>query len=189
MPKNCALSATKIIAYESSGGDWTQRAMLASDAEDSGGDFAAASAGVANEIPGNITVNELNLDTLPLADARFQLYSGLNEGRAFFNFFGHANDGSIGNINPGLINTSDLSSPSSPLANGDNLPVITAFTCLVGQFGYPGADALGELLLITPDKGAAAVFSPSGLSRNRLAKQLGAGFYAATYKGGELRYR
>ena len=141
---------------------------------------------MAANIPGSITVEALNLDTMGLDEARFRLYAGLNEGRAFFNFFGHASDGSIGNINPGLMNTNDLTNPSSPLANGDNLPIITAFTCLVGQFGYPGGDALGELLLVNPDKGAAAVFSPSGLSQNRLAKRLGSGFYAATYQGGEL---
>ncbi len=180
-----AVSA-KIIAYEASGGPWTQRATLASDAEDLGGDFAAASDDVAANIPGSIAVDTLNLETMGLDEARFRLYAGLNEGRAFFNFFGHASDGSIGNINPGLMNTADLSNPNSPLANGDNLPIITAFTCLVGQFGYPGGDALGELLLVNPNKGAAAVFSPSGLSQNRLAKQLGSGFYAATYQGGEL---
>ena len=176
----------KIIAYEASSGNWTQRAILASDAQDQGGDFAAASDAVAAEIPGTITLEQLNLESTPLAAARFQLFAGLNDGRAFFNFFGHANDGSIGNINPGLMNSADLTAADSPLNNGANLPVITAFTCLVGQFGYPGGDALGELLVVTPDKGAAAVFSPSGLSRNRLAKRLGSGFYKATYQDGEL---
>ena len=85
-----------------------------------------------------------------------------------------------------MINAADLLGPGETLANGDNLPVITAFTCLIGQFGTPGADGIGELLLITPNRGAAAVFSPSGLSHNSLAKRLGVHFYRATYGAGEM---
>jgi len=66
---------------------------------------------------------------------------GMNDGRAFVNFVGHASTFAMGN----LLTTADLDA----LTNGERLPVLTAQTCLAGQFGFPGVDAIGEQL----DKG------------------------------------
>jgi len=180
--------ARKLIDYEASGGDWTERVVLGADPPDQGGDFPASSAALRELLDATpVAVDSIEVDPLllPMAEARALLHEQLNEGRAFFNFFGHAASGSLGNLAPGLVNAPDLLSPASPLANGERLPVVTAFTCLVGQFGNPGMDSVAELLLVAPDRGAAAVFSPSGLSRNRFAQPLGEAFYRATYHAGE----
>ena len=65
--------------------------------------------------------------------------------------------------------------------------MVTAFSCLVGQFGFPGQESLSELLMVDPEDGAAAVWAPSGLSRNDRARILAEGFYGATFDdAGEL---
>jgi hypothetical protein len=42
--------------------------------------------------------------------------------------------------------------------------------CLNGYFHFPYFDSLAEALVLAPDKGALAAFSPSGLSRNEPAQ-------------------
>ena len=67
------------------------------------------------------------------------------------------------------------------LSNGGRLPIITAQTCLVGNFGLPGAEVIAETLIRKSDGGAAAVWSSSALSLNHRARTLGRGFYEATF--------
>ena len=95
------------------------------------------------------------------------------------NFIGHGNSIAIGNR--GLMTIADIES----LDNGARLPVVTAQTCLAGQFGFPGVDGIGEALLLRPDRGAAAVWAPSGLSINDQARILGDGFYGSALDDGE----
>ena len=70
------------------------------------------------------------------------------------------------------------------LQNGERLPIVTAFTCLAGQFGFPGEESVGEALLTSPQAGAAAIWSASGLSRNHRVRELARGFYAAIFENG-----
>ena len=45
-------------------------------------------------------------------------------------------------------------------------------TCAVGNFAVPGNDPLGEHLVLAPDRGAIAVWAPSGLSIDTYAQIL-----------------
>jgi len=97
------------------------------------------------------------------------------------NFIGHGHGNSTTIGNRGLMTIADVES----LDNGARLPVVTAQTCLAGQFGFPGVDGIAEALLLRPDRGAAAVWTPSGLSINDQARILGDGFYSSALDDGE----
>lgn len=98
--------------------------------------------------------------------------------RAFVNFVGHGSSVAIGN--QALFTVGYLDA----LTNKDRLPVVAAQTCLAGQFGFPGVESIGELLLLRPDRGAIAVWAPSGLSFNESAGRLGESFYRALFEDG-----
>ncbi len=170
----------KIAAYEQSQGDWQRHVVVAADRPDLGGDFPTDSDQVADLMPGSYAIERIHLDELLPDDARSQMLSAFASGRAFVNFFGHSGFMSLGNTD--LINVSDVPG----LGNGERLPVVTAFTCLAGQFGFPGQESIAETLVITSNGGAAAMWSPSGLSLNNRARLLGEGFYASTFGQGEL---
>ena len=64
--------------------------------------------------------------------------------------------------------------------------MITALTCLAGQFSFQGLDTIGETLVVHPTRGAIALWAPSGQALNRSAEVLGEHFYRSTFEGGEL---
>ena len=170
----------KIIAYEAGEGIWTQEVTVSADAPDLGGEFPASSDAIAALVPPGYLVDKIHVDELGAAQARVEMLASFNEGRAFVNFFGHGAYFAMGN--DGLLTADDVSN----LTNGDRLPVLTAFTCLVGQFGFPGQEAVSERLMLESGGGAAAIWAPSGLSRNNRASLLADGFYTATFEAGEL---
>jgi len=143
---------------------------------------------------GNRDLRTPNLDSLARAGAQFtqffvcpvcsptraEFLTGVNEGRAFLSFVGHSSFLSLGNAN--LLTAFDVPT----LTNTERLPVVTAFTCLAGQFGFPGQEAVSEALVVHPERGAAAMWSPSGLSLNHRSRILAEGFYDATFEDGEL---
>ncbi|MDX1431229.1 MAG: C25 family cysteine peptidase [Gammaproteobacteria bacterium] len=170
----------KIRAYEQTAGEWTRRMVVAADAPDLGGDFPRDSDAVAALVPGHVELERLHLDEVPATEARASMLEAIRAGRGFVNFFGHSGHMTMGNTR--LVDVLDVPG----LDNGERLAVVTAFTCLVGQFGFPGQEALGEALVIAPQGGAAAVWSSSGLSLNHRAARLGRGFYESTFTDGEL---
>ncbi len=170
----------KLIAYENAGGAWESQVIFAADAPDLGGDFPRVSETIAAHLPGEYTVERIYLDETTPDEARTAMLSGVNAGRAFINFLGHSGFLSLGNAR--LLTAAD----AAGFSNQDRLPVLTAFTCLIGQFGFPGQESLGETMVIAPGGGAIATWAPSGLSLNPLARRLSEGFYRATFDNGEL---
>ncbi|MFT5175125.1 MAG: hypothetical protein ACI8W7_003314 [Gammaproteobacteria bacterium] len=170
----------KLIAYEAGSGDWTRAVTFAADPRDNGGDFPTDSDAIATHIPETYLLEHLHVDEFAQpADAHLQLVDSLREGRAFLNFIGHGGFTAIGNFN--LLRADQVPA----LANGDRLPIVTALTCLAGNFGAPGQESIGEVLVLSPDVGAAAIWSASGLSMNDSARLLGDGFYRAVFIDGE----
>ena len=169
----------KIIAYEAGSGDWEQRVTLSADAPDGGGNFPAASDALTALMPLDYELERIHLDELAPDQAKARMLGGINAGRAFVNFYGHG--GFIGLGNSNLLTVLDVPA----LVNAERLPVVTAYTCLAGQFGFPGQDSVAEALVLKPDGGAIAVWSPTGLSINNRARVLGEGFYRATFCDGE----
>jgi hypothetical protein len=157
----------KIAAYESSGAAaWNGNALFLADATDRGADFAAESVGVATQLPAGYAVEQIDLTTVPLADARSRLFSDLGNGVAFLDYLGH---GALDRLSSGGLLTDD-DVPS--LTNGGRLPVLTAMTCTINRFAVPGVPSLGELLVKSAAGGAGAVWGPSGLSDQGEARLL-----------------
>ena len=170
----------KIKAYElAESAEWTRRVTLVADLPDAAGDFTAESEAIAALIPEDYQIERIHRADLLPDEARADFIASVNAGQAFVNFVGHSGYLGLGNDN--LLTVFDVPG----LDNAARLPVVTALTCLVGQFGFPGQDFLGEALVTSPNGGAIAVWSPSGLSKNYRARVLGQAFYRATFEGGE----
>jgi hypothetical protein len=171
----------KIVSYEAASGVWTKRITLAAGADDEAGNFVADSEVLAAKLPEDYAVERIYLDRMSAEQARAEFHGALTGGRVYVNFIGHGGITGIGNA--GLLDSADVAA----LSNGLRLPVFTAASCLVNQFALPGFDALGEHLITAPDGGAIAVWSASGLSINRWARELDSAFYEAIFEDGERR--
>ena len=183
------LVVDKLVAYDESGAepdgpDWTRQVVVAADEPDLGGEFTETAEAIAEMFPPEYEVDRIYVDQAPPIISGSDCIShetcmieALNLGRAFVSFAGHSNHTTVGNTN--LIAGDDL----ALLTNADRLPVLTVLTCLAAQFGLPGEESIGEQLVIAPDRGAVAVWGPSGLSRNHRARVLGEAFYRATFPG------
>jgi hypothetical protein len=165
----------KLIAYESDGGDgWAGRTLLLSDAPDQGANFAASNERVAGLLRAGATADRIDLGTTALADARAALFAELSQGTALVDYMGH---GGLDRLAAGgLLDNQDVPG----LTNGPRLPVLTAMTCVINRFSVPGIRALGELLVVQPGGGAAAVWAPTGLSLSGEAPLLAERFYRLT---------
>jgi peptidase C25-like protein len=162
----------KIVAYEN-GADssWVGSAMALADAVDQGADFAAQSERVVSLLPAGYNVDRIYLDATALPDARSRLFHDLGAGASLVDYIGH---GGLDRLSSeGLLTSDDVAS----LGNGSHLPVLTAMTCAVNRFAVPGFPSLGELLVDQANGGAAAVWSPSGLSIHSEAQLLAERFY------------
>jgi hypothetical protein len=62
------------------------------------------------------------------------------------------------------------------------MPIVTAMTCLVGDFATPGYDSLSQSLVLKSDGGAVAVWAAAGLSMNPDARLLAQGFFSSVFK-------
>jgi hypothetical protein len=169
----------KIISYETGGSaGWPLDAWLAADAADDGGDFPADSEALAAGPLAGLALGRAYLSELPLATARSQTFAAIHGGTVFLNWIGH---GGIDRLSrSALLRSADVPS----LTNATRLPIVTAATCVIGQFEIPGFDCLAERLLLRVGGGAVAVWAPSALAYNDLSNQLGTGFYRAVYQDG-----
>jgi len=175
----------KVIGFESAAGAWTSQALLAADSPDAGGNFPGSSDNVSKLFPASFTLEKIYLneapylDAVPPTEARADFLAGINEGRAYVNFTGHGGMTLLGNTN--LFSVDDI----AQLHNGSHLPVLTAMTCLAGNYGYPGMDSLSEAMVIKENGGAVAMWSPSGFGLNYYSVKLCTGFYAAVFNSGQ----
>ncbi|MEA2561554.1 MAG: hypothetical protein QOH06_3058 [Acidobacteriota bacterium] len=173
----------KILAYENAGSPaWAANALMLADNIDGGASFAQQSDGIAAQLPAGFAVDRIYLDTEPLAQARTRLLQGIGTGASLIDYVGH---GGLDRLSAGGLLTSE---DVPGLTNGERLPVVTAMTCTVNRFAVPGVPSLGELLVKSPDGGAAAVWGPSGLSSHGEARHLAEIFYrrASDPAGGRL---
>lgn len=164
----------KIIAYEAGAGscDVAEQVLLVADNRDDGGDFRAASEGIATFLP-EAAIDRVYLDDQAIGTARQQLLAGLGQGGELMHYLGH---GGIDRFaEESLLTTADVGA----LANRDRLPLVLSLTCNVARFEIPGFASLAETLLLDPDDGAIAVWAPTGLAHNFDATVLSEGFMAA----------
>jgi hypothetical protein len=168
----------KIKAYESSaGGGWQQEVlMVADDVDIEAGHFPVDSDVVANLVPAGYNVQKVYITAERSAsEARSELLSGLQAGLRLVNYIGHGAPDRL--ASEGLLRVSDVSG----LWNGERLPVLAGMTCLIGRYENPGSDSLSERLVLQPDGGAIAVWSPTGMSLNAEARILDQTFFEALF--------
>jgi len=169
----------KIAAYEASSGTWAAAVAMVADNADEGGAFEDDVDALGGWIPGGYVKHRVYLSELGFAAARTQLATLWNGGLSLVNYLGH---GGLDRLTAeGLL----LSGDAAGLANEEKLPVVAAMTCAAGRYSLPGFDCLGEALLMKEGGGAVAVWAPTGLSMNELAKRLDEGYLKARYAEGE----
>jgi hypothetical protein len=171
----------KIIAYESTGGSGKHRVLMMADNADIAGDFPADSDELAATVPLTHTVKKVYLSHLSINQARDAVMSSINNGVGLANYIGHS--GVIGFADEGLLTIGDM----GLLNNGNKLPIVTAMTCVIGQYAIPGFDALGEALVLRNGGGATAVLAPTGLSFNADAMILNRILYNQYFYGNRAR--
>lgn len=164
----------KIEGWEGAGGDWRQRVLFTADNTDYAGEFASDAGGLADALRDQFRVEETYLlAPYSLPEARQRIRDTLNEGVLLLGYAGH---GGIDRLAAeGLVLADDVPA----LVNGERLPVVSAASCYLNFFAFPGFDSLGEDLVLSSNGGAAAVFSASGLSAHSEAVHLTGLFHDA----------
>jgi hypothetical protein len=170
-----------IVGYETDeGGAWRQQFLLTADNPDDGGDFDASSESIGALVPRDYETSKAYMSALGVSDARTALFSAVNSGSAFVNYFGH---GGIDRMaNEGLLTSSDVPS----LTNTNRLTVIVSLTCTIGQFSLPGYDCLSEVLVLSAG-GAVAVWAPSTLQYNQSGTLMANHLYTAAFRESKVR--
>lgn len=167
-----AAYVNKVQVYEGgASGTWSQQVLMVADAPDAAGNYAQGSDAVASRLPAGLQVDRDYLpagaDTQQIAAARTQLLGDFDSGRVVVNYVGHGGLDRLSSA--GLLTLDDV----GQLTGGARSPVLTALTCNIANFAYPGYRFLGEELVVQPGGGAMAVYAPSGLSYDGPAVQLG----------------
>jgi hypothetical protein len=165
----------KIKAYEAGQGPWTGRALLISDNDDDGGEFAQGS----NELAGlalGFQAEKVQLGG-SASETRARIRAAWNAGVALLNYCGHAGLDQLAAEN--IFNVSD----ALEMRNGGELPLAVMLTCVAGRFELPGYTTLCEALLLNENGGMAGGLAPSGAGMHADSMRLGEEFYKAALRG------
>jgi len=169
----------KIKAYEVGfGSDWQNGLVFAADTNDAAGNFSAVNAQLAALGGTEYPAEQIDLNTTALTLARSRLLARIQGGAGFVHYTGHGGVSAWSSKN--LLKATDIST----LNNSTRPTLVVALSCLVGRYESPAINGMGELLMRKAGGGAVAVWSPSGLSRNAPASELGEAFYNAVLKNG-----
>jgi hypothetical protein len=156
--EQAATTIGKIVAYDAQPlGAWASRVILVSGDDPSLG-FSTATASIAPMLPGNTTVEQIDIAASGANAAREQLLSAFDQGALVIDYVGHGSV-EVWN-NSGFFNDAD----AAQLTNGDRLPLVVAMTCLNGEFDDVYTISLAESLLNAPNGGAVAVWASSSLT-------------------------
>ena len=178
-PQDLQGMISKIIAYEAaSNGVWGKTILMLADIPEAGGAFTDESDQLAALLPKQYTPVKIYLSEDPLDEARSLLLNAINNGVGAMNYIGH---GGVDRLSSGgLLVSGDVST----LTNVGKYPLVTAFTCVVGQFAIPGVDCLAEDMVLKQKGGAVAVWAPTGISIDSEAAILDRMFFQYTFGAG-----
>jgi hypothetical protein len=145
----------------------TATILLAADRIDGSYSFGDASEALRAQIPEGWTVLRAYVDGIGVADARKSILKALGEGPTLANWFGHSSY-DLWSFD-GLFTTAD----ARALANRGRPFLVTQWGCWNTYHVLPTYDTLGHALLLSPDRGAAAVIGPSTLTDSDADRLLG----------------
>ncbi|MCP4657331.1 MAG: hypothetical protein GY856_18120, partial [bacterium] len=169
----------KVIAYELDQDEsWTGQVLLAADDPDVTGQYTIDSDSLAALVPRTLVKNRIYLGWMGIAEASAALIQTLNAGVPLVTYIGHA--GLTQLAHEGLLRSSDVPG----LTNAHRTPVVAVLGCYLGNFSLPGYPTLGEDLVLHAEGGAAAVWSPAGISYNPHRLVLGEAFLEAVFEQG-----
>jgi hypothetical protein len=183
----------KIIGYESHpGGPWTGRLILAADDPDDAGDFEDVLNRLASDfLPAWLDPDRIYLRLYDESSAATQaLLESWSQGVALLTYIGH---GAVWRwADPPLLVNTQIDS----LQPGHGLPFVITLGCLDGYWmmppKFPGhtgtrVRSMAEWMLMAPDHGSIANFSPSGLGTVWAEQVMVRSMYAAMFDNGERR--
>ncbi|MBI4614092.1 MAG: hypothetical protein HY720_10825 [Planctomycetes bacterium] len=150
----------KILAYEAlpATEPWCARTLLVADDRDIF-DFAGGSEELASRLAPRFAVDRAYIDTMPLATARAKITSAIDQGALLVHFSGHGSLVSWAGRQR-LLHADDIRARTAH----PRLPVVVAMNCLNAHFADPWSDSLGEVMLLTPSRGAVAFWGATSLS-------------------------
>lgn len=174
----------KIIYYEQNPPDasWNTKALLVAD-DGQAGDadpyaFETTSDQLADRLPFYYTPNKVYVRYYPPGDPTTDLTNAINSGSILVNYAGHGSVNLWGRWSGGRIFSTDQ---FNNLNNTYKLPVVTVADCLNGYF--VGNDiSMAEKFHQLPDKGAVAVWAPTGLGYPAGHRTLLREFYDAIFQ-------
>lgn len=159
----------KTLRYERIG--YPLSAVFAADADTgSGMSFSHASNELIAGLPGGWTVDRAYIDTLDVPGAREVLIGNINAGVGLTSFFGHSGP-AVWSFQ-GLFETAD----AEALENAGLPTVVTQWGCWNTYYVSPYSDSMAHRLLLSGDRGAAAVFGASTLTQSASDSALGVQF-------------
>ncbi|RPJ84726.1 MAG: hypothetical protein EHM18_11675, partial [Acidobacteria bacterium] len=181
-PAELGAAIDRIIAYEQGPADsWMNNALFVADRPDPrAGNFPEDSKALAGLFPPSYTTEPMvHLPAMSVTQARSSMIARINQGCSVWNYVGHSGYY--------VLTYSDLFTSSMAdqlLSNGQKLPVLTAWSCAVGNFGMVGLESLAEVLMRSPNGGIIAAVGSTGLSDNPENVTIGAEFYSLRFAVG-----
>jgi hypothetical protein len=158
----------KIAAYEGAVPPANPQALLIADVPDSAGDFQSdieqTDAVLTNKFTDTMLFSTNASVAVPLHN---EIITNWNLGVDLVNYAGHGAIGQFGTA--GYLTSADA---TNSLSVCPRLPVVTAMTCVSGQYSQPSGNCLGETLLQPARGGAIAFYGPTGLSLSGEASEL-----------------
>ena len=177
-PAELGAYVAKLKAYESAAGDWRKRVAFVADDTDSGGDFTGDSLWLATRVPGTLKAEVTCAGEVGTQKARAALQAAFTSGSLLVNYLGHAGVEQLGQDS--LLGVSDVAG----FSNSPRLPVVTAMTCVAGNFAIPGVRSLGEALAVRAGGGAVAVWAPTAPQMNGDSATLADAFLQRLFAAG-----
>jgi len=159
------------------GTPWAHPLVALADNPDVAGAFPVDSDRIMAAAAPALLPERIYLSELPVAAARERLLSAVNEGAGMISYVGHAGYDILADER--LLTSADVTG----LANHELPTVLTAMTCIAGDFALPFIDSVAEELVRKPEGGAAAAWAPTWMSENDHAVYLAERYYAAVFGG------
>ncbi len=176
-PEAAAQVAAKVMAYENASDYKPVETLFIADDDEPA--FENINDELITALPKSISSSKVYLSEAESAkSARRAIVAGINKGMLITNYVGHGN--TFYWAAEKIFRDTDIAS----LENGNKLTFVISLDCYNGFFSHPSKYSLGELFVITPDKGAIGSFAPSGTGYPWEHGILGNSLFSAVFEEG-----
>lgn len=160
----------KILAYEAQSGGASTLLIAGPQDLQAGADFTLASEAFASGLPNTWTSSRVYQDQLGLQPARQALVSAFADRPSLISYIGHSGP-TRWTFDPLLDISQVLGTSSNPglpnLPTAEHHPVVLQFACWTSYFVAAAQNTMAQALLLSPQRGASAVFGASVLMEQR----------------------